>query len=272
MERYGHRLHRRIIAARGLSPIPVDVDADGAVLDRLADHLCAVLLTPAHQFPLGEVLAPSRRVAAVDWAADTSGVVVEDDYDGEFRYDRHPVGAMQGLAPEQVVYVGTTSKSLAPALRLAWLVLPARLVDAVVAAKELADGASSSMEQLTLAEFLGNGGYDRQVRRARLAYRRRRDRLVDALRRQVPQARISGIAAGQHLLLHLPPGATEAEVVDRAAGHDLALEGLGSYSIDPGAHPPALVIGYGRPPEHAFSAALARLTAVLAPIGQSSPA
>ncbi len=220
------------------------------------------------------MLAPGRRTRAIEWAARTGGLLIEDDYDGEFRYDRQPVGAMQALGPEQVIYAGTASKSLAPGLRLGWLVVPAHLVDEVAAAKALTDRHSSSFDQLTLAEFVTSGAYDRQVRRARLAYRRRRDHLVAEVRRHVPQARVTGVAAGLHALLELPAGVDEDDIVARAAArHDLALEGLRPYRADPGPpgssppgsgpHGPALVIGYATPPEHAFTGAVARLMAVL---------
>jgi GntR family transcriptional regulator/MocR family aminotransferase len=263
MEAYGLAAHRDIATARGLRIDTLPVDGHGAAVDDLDDH-GAVVLTPAHQFPLGAALAPRRRTRAVDWAADTNGVVIEDDYDGEFRYDRQPVGAMQALAPEHVVYAGTASKSLAPGLRLGWLVLPAQIVDDIVAAKTLADRNTSSLDQLTLAEFIASGRYDRHVRRARLAYRRRRDRLVAALYHHAPQVRATGIAAGLHALLELPTGHDEDDIITSAARHGLALEGLRAYSTEAGQHPAALVVGYGTPPEHAFTGAIARLTAVLA--------
>ena len=263
MEAYGQPRHRDIAAAAGLSITTVPVDGDGAVIDRLADA-DAVLLTPAHQFPLGVALAAQRRSRVVAWADATTGLVIEDDYDGEFRYDRQPVGAVQALAPERVAYAGTASKALAPGLRLGWLALPAALVDNVVAVKTLADRHTSSLDQLTFAEFVISGHYDRQVRRSRLAYRRRRDRLVDALRRHAPQVQITGIAAGLHLLLDLPDSHTEHDIISRAARRGLAIEGLGSYERAPGTHPPALVVGYGTPHEHAFTGAIERLTAALA--------
>jgi GntR family transcriptional regulator / MocR family aminotransferase len=256
-EAYGLPDTRHLAAAHGLRLATVPVDDHGARIETDAD---AVVVTAAHQFPLGTVLAASRRTAAVRWAVATGGLIVEDDYDGEFRYDRHPVGALQALAPDRVVYAGTASKTLAPGLRLGWLVLPAHLVEPVLAAKELHPGA---LDQLTMAEFLDSGGYDRHVRRQRLAYRRRRDRLVAALTEHVPRARITGVAAGLHALVQLPPGRTEASVVAAAARRGLALEPLGAY-VTPGAsHPPALVVGYGTPPDHGFATAVNLLCAVL---------
>jgi GntR family transcriptional regulator / MocR family aminotransferase len=263
VEGYGHQAHRDIAKGQGLRLRPLPVDTQGAVISKLA-RADAVLLTPAHQFPLGVTLDPQRRRAAARWG----GVVIEDDYDGEFRYDRQPVGALQALAPDHVVYAGTASKSLAPGLRLGWLVVPPRLLDAVAAQLAVGPSGPSALDQLILAEFITSGGYDRQIRRARLAYRRRRDRLAAALRRQGLQ--VTGIAAGLHAVLELPQTDLERRLVARAAGHGLALQGLESYQV-PVEGPPAqanragLVIGYGRPPEHAYTTALARLCAVLNP-------
>jgi GntR family transcriptional regulator/MocR family aminotransferase len=266
-EAYGHAAHRRVAESHGLRPVPLPVDAAGAVLADLAG-VAACLLTPAHQFPLGMTLQPQRRRAAVRWAIETGGLVIEDDYDGEFRYDRQPVGAMQALAPDHVAYAGTASKSLAPGLRLGWLVLPGRLMDDMVAAKETAGAAGSSLDELTLAEFITSGGYDRQIRLTRLAYRRRRDRLAAALREQAPRVRVTGIAAGLHALAELPAGEREDEVTARAAARGLSVEGLASYRMAADGRGPALVVGYGRPPAHAFTTALARLCAALAQAGR----
>src|SRR6266480_2716708 len=167
------------------------VDGDGSV-SRALGRTAAAVLTPAHQFPLGMTLAPRRRRAFIEWATASGGLVIEDDYDGEFRYDRQPVGAMQALAPDHVVYAGTASKSLAPGLRLGWLAVPAPVLDEVIAVKEAAGAHASSLDQLTLAKFLTSGGYDRQIRHARLAYRRRRDRLAAMVRRQAPQVAVTG--------------------------------------------------------------------------------
>ncbi len=262
VEAYGLPAARQIVGRAGLDVFPLAVDDRGAAVEGLTDQ-AAVVLTPAHQFPLGPALAPARRAAVVEWAADSGGIVVEDDYDGEFRYDRHPVGAIQALGPDQVVHVGTASKTLAPALRLAWMVLPPALVDPVVAAKEYADFTPVA-EQLTLAELITSGGYDRHVRARRLAYRRRRDALLRAVASRAPAVSVTGIAAGLHALLTLPDGVSEAEVGERAAGHGLTVGRLAEYAATGSdTHGPALVVGYATPPDHAYTGALARLVAVL---------
>jgi GntR family transcriptional regulator/MocR family aminotransferase len=257
IEEYGYQLHRDIVAATGLRLRPLPVDARGAVVSAIASA-DAVLLTPAHQFPLGMTLDPGRRRALAEWGAERGGIVIEDDYDGEFRYDRQPVGAMQALAPDNVIYAGTASKSLAPGLRLGWLVVPPRLLDAVVATL---GGGPSALDQLTLAEFITSGGYDRQIRRARLAYRRRRDRLTQALAGL--GLRVTGIAAGLHAVLDSGITASELRAVTVSAEHGLAVAGLSRYAFGTGAQRAGLVLGYGRPPEHAYTTALARLCAAL---------
>jgi GntR family transcriptional regulator / MocR family aminotransferase len=271
VEAFGHQHHREVIAAQGLAVHPVDVDARGAVIAQLPHPpatevagVGAVLLTPAHQFPLGVPLAAARRTQAVGWAAAAGATIIEDDYDGEFRYDRQAIGAMQALEPDAVVYAGTASKTLAPGLRLAWLVLPGRLADAVTDAKVLADRQSSSLDQLAFAELITSGGYDRHVRRCRMIYRRRREQLAAELRRHVPRARISGVAAGLHAIVELPPGRTEEEVIAQAARRGLAVSGLAEYAAPGARHAPALVVGFAAPSASAYTTALARLCAALA--------
>ncbi len=264
LESYGHASHRAAVTGTGLQATCIPVDADGAAVAELdTADADAVVLTPAHQFPLGSTLAAPRRLRAVESARETGGLVIEDDYDGEFRFDRQPLGAMQALAPDLVVYAGTASKSLAPGLRLGWLVLPESLLEAVLEARLLTDGPSA-LEQLTLAELIVTGAYDRQVRRSRLVYRRRRDRLVTALRRDGSGARVTGVEAGLHAVVELPAGRAEGEAVADGRARGVMLEGVGAYRLGEQQHPPSLVVGYATPPEHAFSAALARLCAVLA--------
>lgn len=262
VEAYGLPVHREVAESTGLALEPVPVDTDGVMVDRAGDA-DAMLVTPAHQFPLGVALGPDRRHEAVAWARDGARLVIEDDYDGEFRYDRQPVGALQALAPDHVVYAGSVSKSLAPGLRLGWLVVPPHLIEDVATAKRLADVHSSTLDQLALAEFITSGAYDHHVRRSRLAYRRRRDRLAGELQQHAPHVRIIGIAAGLHALLELPLDCTERDVVTRAARQGIAVEGLETYNRGQDAHVPALVVGYSAPAQHAFTGAIARLCAVL---------
>jgi GntR family transcriptional regulator / MocR family aminotransferase len=264
MEAYGHQYHRDIVAAYGLGVRSIPLDQHGATIDPLGDASAAVL-TPAHQFPLGMALSAARRTQIVKWAGASGAVVIEDDYDGEFRYDRAAIGAMQALAPNSVVYAGTASKTLAPGLRLGWLVLPPDLLDDVVSAKLLADRQGSVIDQLTMAEFITAGGYDRHVRHCRLLYRRRRDRLVALLHQHAPDVRISGVSAGLHAVVELPPGRCENDVIETASEHGLAVQGLSGFTVDAGSTGPgpALVIGYGTPPAHAVTTAFARLVATL---------
>lgn len=263
VEAHGHRHHRDVIQASGLSPRPVPVDDDGAVIEQISGSCAAVLLTPSHQFPLGMPLAPRRRTQVVQWARRTGGVVIEDDYDGEFRYDRRAIGAVQALAPEHVIYAGTASKTLAPAVRLAWIVVPPRLLPDILTAKSLTDRHGSSLDELTFAELIASGEYDRHIRRSRLLYRNRRDRLVAALGRTMPRPQISGIAAGLQAVIRLAPGVREADLVAAAAGRGLALEGMRDYCPAGVTYPEALVVGYATPPAHAFTTAVTRLCAVL---------
>ncbi|GAP49209.1 PLP-dependent aminotransferase family protein [Streptomyces azureus] len=262
VESYGLDVHFRLLAASGLHTVPLPFDRLGTDPSALsvAD---AVLLTPAHQFPMGVPLHRDRRAAVVDWARRTGGLVLEDDYDGEFRYDRQPVGALQGLDPDRVVYLGTASKSLAPGLRLAWMVLPPGLAEETAAAKGGVD-TCGVLDQLTLAEFLTSGAYDRHVRATRLHYRRRRDALVAAVAARTSEAQVTGIAAGLHVLLRLPSG-TEQPVLQAAHWQGLAVHGLTRYRHAASVVEPAdaLVVGYGRPPDHAWSGALDALCAVL---------
>jgi len=212
-------------------------------------------------------LHPDRRAAAVGWARATGGLILEDDYDGEFRYDRQPVGALQGLDPERVVYCGTASKSLATGLRLAWMVLPEELVPEIVAAKGYVEW-SSTLEQLTLAEFVASGAYERHVRAMRLRYRRRRDELVAALAQRAPDIRVTGMAAGLQAVLELPRG-TERSVVQSAARQGLAVSGMAEFRYemaDSGWRLPeqdALVVGYAAPSDRAWAGTLDALCKVM---------
>ncbi|MFE9766396.1 PLP-dependent aminotransferase family protein [Streptomyces sp. NPDC005808] len=265
VESYGLGFHRELLAAASVRTVPLPLDEDGAQVGELGRER-AVLLTPAHQFPTGGPLHPERRTAVIDWAGARGGVILEDDYDGEFRYDRKPVGAVQGLDPEQVIHIGSVSKTLSPALRLGWMVLPERYVGAVLAVKGEREAWAGVPDQLALADFIDSGSYDRHVRRMRQRYRGRRDRLVAALAARAPHIEVTGVAAGLHAVLRLPPG-TEQSAVKGAVWQGVALDGLGEFR-HPEALMPApdgLVVGYATPAEHAYGAALDALCGVLPP-------
>jgi GntR family transcriptional regulator/MocR family aminotransferase len=228
----------------GIEVIGIPVGDEGMRVDLLAESDAdAVILTPSHQWPTGSVLSAEARAAILQWASRRGAVIIEDDYDAEYRYDRAPVGAIQGLAPDRVVYAGTASKTLAPGLRLGWLVVPRHLADAVAAAKIAADRGSSALDQLAFADFLARGEFDRHLRRMRPVYRRRRDALLEALRDRVPDLEPAGVSAGLHLVAWLPPDLDEAAVVDAAAKRGLGVYGVGPYRISaPGRG--GLIFGY----------------------------
>ncbi|MEV0088977.1 PLP-dependent aminotransferase family protein [Saccharopolyspora sp. NPDC050642] len=266
VESYGLAFHRELLHQASIKTIPLELDEHGPRVDELPSRkgVRAVLLTPAHQFPTGGPLHPARRAAVVDWARARDGLVLEDDYDGEFRYDREPVGAVQGLDPDRVLYIGSVSKSLSPAVRLGWMVLPEHLVDDVLAVKGEREAWASVLDQLTLADFVDSGHYDRHVRRMRQRYRRRRDQLVARLLERAPHVTATGVAAGLHAVLRLPPG-SERSAVAAAARRGLALDGLAGFR-HPDATMPAmdgLVVGYATPPEHAYASALDALVDAL---------
>ena len=244
------RYHRHQIASAGLEPVPVAVDEGGVDVGRLRDlDAGAVLLSPAHSSPYGAVLSPDRRAALVRWARDADAVVIEDDYDAEFRYDRTPVGALQGHAPDRVIYGGSTSKVLSPALRIGWLAAPEWLVADLASAKFAHDMCSEVLGQLALARFVDGGDLARHLRRVRPVYRSRRDAALDALARFMPGATPVGIAAGLHLFVRLPEGCPEAALVDAARAEGVHVEGASRHFADRDAAPPALVLGYGPVPE-----------------------
>ncbi|HWG24227.1 PLP-dependent aminotransferase family protein [Actinospica sp.] len=238
--------HRTLIAAAGLEAVPVPVDGQGIQASRLAAlDVGAVLLSPAHSYPSGVVLSADRRVELLNWARAADAFVIEDDYDAELRYDHLPIGALQGLDPERVVYGGTVSKVLSPALRLGWLVVPRQFIEDVISAKFLEDFASEALGQLTLARFIDSGALARHLRRVRPVYRSRRDRLLAELDAHLPQLQPSGEAAGLHLLLRLPAGLDPDTVAETAANHGIHLEAAKWHWADHDKAPPALLIGYG---------------------------
>jgi GntR family transcriptional regulator/MocR family aminotransferase len=270
VEDYGLPFHVEAIEHAGLRTETVRLDEDGLVVDELPDA-DAVLVTASHQLPWGTRLHPGRRGTLVDWARDNNAVVVEDDYDGEFRYDRQPIGAIQGLAPEHVIYAGTASKSLAPAMRMAWLAVPERLIEPIIRIRLLSERQCPVFEQLALAHLLDSGGLDRHLRRMRTHYRKRRDYLLDALAVAVPQVRPFGIAAGLHVTLLLPDGIPDDDIRAVLAEHGVDAHQLSAYLRRPGSAPAGLVIGYATPPGHTYPAAVQALVSALSKLVQLEP-
>jgi GntR family transcriptional regulator/MocR family aminotransferase len=262
MENPGFNFHRGVVRQTGLRIAAMAVDERGARADELGE-VSAAVLTPAHQYPTGVTMSPSRRKAFTSWARASGGLVVEDDYDGEFRYDRQPIGALQGTGADHVAYIGTASKTLGPGLRLGWMVLPHRLLAPVVEAKQNTDLSADSIAQLTLTELITSHSYDRHIRTVRLRYRRRRDALISALE-DVHPGLIVGISAGLQALVRLPAGGpSENELIELAAAEGLTLEGLGSHWHGESPQPQGLIIGFSRPSERAYPAAVSLLVRVL---------
>jgi GntR family transcriptional regulator/MocR family aminotransferase len=265
VEAFGLSTQWATLTRAGLRCPPLIVDSHGAdvvALDGMAD-VGGVLLTPSHQFPLGVSLHSDRRAAVIDWARRTGGWIIEDDYDGEFRYDRSPVGALHGVDPEHVIYMGTASKSLAPGLRLGWLVLPDRLVEAVARQKGETEETSGFVDQLAMAEFIVSGSYDRHIRTMRAQYRRRREQLIAGVARSAPKTTVAGMAAGLQVMLELA-GADESALSGQRAWRRLGVQGLDHYRHpEIGGERDGLVIGYAAPAPSAWSGALDALIRLL---------
>ena len=254
--------YRAIVMAGGLEPVPIPVDEAGARIDVIAaSGVAGALVTAAHQYPTGVVLSPERRAALLAWAREAGTIVVEDDYDAESRYDRAPIGALQGLAPGHVVYAGSASKTLAPGLRLGWLVAPPALAERLMAVKESVDQGSPAMDQLAYADLLEHGEVDAHLRRMRPVYRRRRDVLLASLSRSLPELEPVGAAAGLHVLAYLPDGADEAAVLRRAAEAGVVLGALTPRRVRPGRA--GVIFGYGGIDEGRIPAGIERLAEVV---------
>ena len=250
----------RSVMAAGLRVVYVPVDDDGLDVSALhASGADTVIVSPAHQAPTGVVMAPQRRLRLVEWAERIGGYVVEDDYDSEFRYDREPVGVVQGLAPDRVFLIGTTSKALAPAVRLGWIVAPGSLTDAIAQEKLLSDRGSSGLDQLVLATLMESGRYDRHLRRMRALYTRRRDTLAHALARHAPSLRLTGLAAGFHAVAHLPDGIGESEIVRAALERGVGLYGMSACRATRAEEPAQLVLGFGNITERAIERGIAAI-------------
>ena len=250
-----------VISGRlGIEAVPVSIDERGIDVDALAaTGVRAVILTPTHQFPTGTALAPERRQALVRWANDSGATIIEDDYDAEFRYDRDPVGALQGLAHDRVALIGTVSKSLAPALRLGWVVCPGALLELLTEDKRLSDRGSPALEQLALAALIESGRYDRHLRRMRGVYAGRRDTLIEALAEHAPRVSLRGLAAGFHAVAPVADEADEASIVAEARGRSIGLYGMSSYRPSGRGGPPRLVLGFGNLGEAAIERGIAAI-------------
>ncbi|MFI6325304.1 PLP-dependent aminotransferase family protein [Nonomuraea sp. NPDC050556] len=243
-----------LLRRAGAEIVPVRADEQGIDVGALrASGADAVLVTPAHQYPTGVVLSPGRRAELMAWG----GLILEDDYDAEFRFDRDPVGCLQGLAPDRVVLSGSISKSMAPGLRIGWVAAPADLAHGVRQARGELDLGSPVIDQYALAHFLRTGAYDRHLRKARREYRRRRDALVKVLAEHLPEVRVHGIEAGLHVYLELPPDWDEHGLALAAQSLGLAAEPVGPMRFTPG--PPAIVVGFARLPVHKTAEAIAAL-------------
>ena len=238
---------RAAVRRHELETVPLSVDSGGISIEALRrSDADAVFLPPAHHYPTGAVIAPDRRADLLVWADERDALILEDDYDAEFRYDREPIGAIHGLAPERVIYSGSASKTLAPGLRLGWMVVPRTLVEQLGAIKEANDRGSPVLDQLAFADFLSKGEFDRHLRRMRPLYRERRDALLDALRQYLPDARTTGASAGLHVLAMLPSGIDEGAVLDRALARGVKVTGLRHTYHDPTRAPGGLIFGYGQ--------------------------
>ncbi len=245
-----------------IAHVPVDdLGLDVAALE--ASGARAVVVTPAHQSPTGVVLAAPRRHALVEWAGRRDAFIIEDDYDSEFRYDREPVGLLQGIAPGRVFALGTVSKSLAPAIRLGWVLAPSPLAGAVAEEKRTSDRGSSGLDQLAVAALLESGRYDRHLRRMRATYAGRRDALIGALARQAPGVRLTGLAAGFHAVAHLPGSAGEREVVSAARRRSVGLYGMSLYRASGATAPAQLVLGFGNVSERAIESGIGAVADLL---------
>jgi GntR family transcriptional regulator/MocR family aminotransferase len=254
----------QIAARAGLEPLAVAVDEQGLRVDELArTRADAVVVTPAHQHPTGVVLSPERRTALAAWLRERDALAIEDDYDAEYRYDRAAVGAFQGLEPERVVYAGSASKTLAPALRIGWLAVPREWLADVTREKALADRGTARIEQHAFADFLARGELDRHLRRMRARYRRRRDALVEALEDALPEAAVRGIAAGLHATVELPEGDDEQAILAQAQQRRIELDTMGDYRSAPSDGPATLVLGYAQTPEPTIRAGIREVGAAV---------
>ncbi|MFH8347932.1 PLP-dependent aminotransferase family protein [Streptomyces sp. NPDC018045] len=241
---------------------PVAVDSEGVCVDELrATGAAAIFLTPAHQFPTGVVLRGSRRSELTRWASESGGLIIEDDYDAEHRYDRAPVPALRSVLANNVFYAGSVSKLLAPALRIGWVLAPPQYRDALLDAKRFADLGNAALPQLVLAQFMESGALERQLRHLRRHHRRRRDAMVRAVAAHLPGAIVHGAAAGLHLTITFEAGFADTDVAAAALARDVKVHPLSWHCQRP--RQPGLVLGYAASTPTDISEGVATLGEVL---------
>ena len=261
-ENPSHYILRAVAAHGGQAVVAAEVDELGIRPDSI-EAADTVYVSPAHQFPTGVVLTPERRTAVIEWAQERDAWILEDDYDAEFRYDRAPIGALQGLAPERVIYIGSTGKTFAPGLRLGWAVLPPELFEET--SQELLNSMLqvSGFDQLAFANFLHRGDFDRHLRRMRQVYRARRDLVVSLLHELLPKHRVRGIAAGLHVVLEMPSSAAASAVQAGAGEAGIVVETLEQHAFADYAGPAGLLVGYGGLPEPSLEEAIRGLAKIV---------
>ena len=257
-ENPSHYALRCVAEAAGQEVVPAPVDGEGICVDGI-DRAGSIVVAPAHQFPTGVVLSPERRAQLVCWAREQGAVIVEDDYDADFRYDGVRVGALQGLAPENVLYIGSTGRIFLPALRVGWAVLPVSIVDEFALELSSAMRQVSGIDQLAFADFLKRGEFDRHLRRMRTIYRGRHDLVVSTLSKKLPKLAVSGLAAGLHVTISLPSHELADGVRMNARRLGVAIETLSQHTFPASSGPAGIIVGYGALPEPALQIAIEHL-------------
>jgi GntR family transcriptional regulator / MocR family aminotransferase len=266
LEEPGWHAQRLIVEEADLAVTPIPVDEEGIDIAALKDSGAdAVVVTPTHQFPTGVVLSARRRSALIEWAERGDRLIIEDDYDAELGRER--VGALQGLAPDRVLYIGSASKRLTPGMRLGWMLPPSWLSWALISAKAIEDAGSEIAGQLALADFIARGELERHLRRMRLRYAQRRDALLVALEHELPDWRPAATAGGLHLTVFLPRHVDEPALITAAARHGVGIEGLSLHSYT-GDCPPGLVLGHAYMAEPAIKRGTQMLAAALNPTAE----
>jgi GntR family transcriptional regulator/MocR family aminotransferase len=255
---------REVLRSIGARLLPVPVDADGLDPARLPERARIACVTPSHQFPTGAILPLARRLALLDWARRADAVVVEDDYDGEFRYEEQPLQSLQGLDSDgRVIYIGTFSRTIFSALRIGYLIVPKSLIDVFTSAKWLCDRHTATLEQETLAEFITSGMYERHLRRVRRRNAARRKVMLDAIDRYLgDRVQVTGYGAGAHVVLWPKKRIAESVAIEAAASRGVGIYGISPYFLSQPARS-GFLLGYSRMKESDIREGLRRLRQVL---------